>query len=321
MSDLALGPGREFDRIRGILKRLGPAARDIGDDCAIIPEGGGRLVVSVDLSIEDVHFRREWLSLEEIGWRAAAASLSDLAAEGAEPVGLLASVGLPRQAGDEELLELMTGIGAAARSVGGAVLGGDLSASRCWLVDIAVIGRAEHPVTRAGAAPGDGVWVTGTLGVARAALQVWEGGGTPLQEAREAFARPAPRIAAGRALARAGARAMIDLSDGLAGDAGHLAAASGVSLEIDLGLLPLAPSVTSAAAAAGIPAAEFAALGGEDYELLAALPPAFAEEARARFTRETGVALTRIGTAVAGSGTRLLLNGQPRRLSGYDHFA
>jgi thiamine-monophosphate kinase len=321
MSGLALGPGREFDRIRRILERLGSGAGGVGDDCAVIAGSAVPLVVSVDMSVESVHFRREWLSLEEIGWRAAAGALSDLAAEGAETIGLLASVGLPRSAPEEELLALMTGIGAAAQEAGGQVLGGDLTASERWVIDVTVLGRAERPVTRGGAKPADGLWLTGRLGGARAALEAWRRGETPAPEAREAFAHPAPRIGAGRALAAAGARAMIDLSDGLGGDAGHLAAASRVALEIDLGLVPVAPAALAAAAIAGVPPALFAAQGGEDYELLAAMPPSFSEAEAAAITRQTGVVLSRVGWAVSGTGARFQLGGKTVELAGFDHFA
>ncbi len=315
-----LGPGREFDRIRRILERLGAAARGIGDDCAVVPEAPGRLVVSVDLAVEGVHFRRDWLTLEEIGWRAAAAALSDLAAEGATVVGILASVGVPAAASEDDLANLMAGAGAAVHAVGGTVLGGDLTASDRWVLDVTVLGRAERPVTRAGARPGDGLWVTGRLGGARAALRTWLAGGAPDAEARAAFVRPRPRIAAGQALARAGAHAMLDLSDGLGGDAGHLAAASGVALEIDLTLLPVAPSALPLALREGLPPALFAAQGGEDYELLAALPAGFGEGDASRLAVDAGVSVTRIGVVGAGEGTRFLLEGRPLTLTGYDHF-
>jgi len=321
MSGMALGPGPEFDRIRHILGRLGPHAEGAGGDCAILPDGPGKVVVSVDLSMEGVHFRRDWLTMEEIGWRAAAAALSDLAAEGAATVGVLASVGVPRGSPEEDLLALMAGVGNAAAEAGGVVLGGDLSASPQWLVDVAVIGRAERPITRAGARPGDGVWVTGQLGGSRAALVTWRRGSTPEPEARRAFAHPVPRIEAGRALAAAGARAMIDVSDGLGGDAGHLAAASGVAVEIDLARIPVAPAAVAAAKEVGIPAVHFAALGGEDYELLVALPDTFSTTQARQFSGSTGLELTRIGEVRSGDRARFTLDGRAIALEGYDHFA
>ncbi len=318
---MRLGPGREFDRIRQILHQLGPVARGVGDDCAILPDAPGRLVVSVDLSVEGVHFRHDWLTLEEIGWRATAAALSDLAAEGAATVGVLTSVGVPASASDDELTALMSGVGSAVHAAGGVVLGGDLTASEHWLIDVTVLGRAVRPVTRVGAVANDGIWVTGELGGARAALHAWLAGGAPDASARAAFAHPHPRIASGQALARAGAHAMLDVSDGLGGDAAHLAAASGVAVEIDLALLPVAPAASVAAVREGVSPVVFAAQGGEDYELLVAMPAEFDGQAAARVMRETGVPLTRIGTARLGAGARFLLGGQPVTLSGHDHFA
>jgi thiamine-monophosphate kinase len=315
-ANLALGPGAEFDRIRSILGRLGDRAAGVGGDCALIPVQDGHLAVSVDLSIEGTHFRLEWLSLEEVGWRAAAGALSDLAAAGAEAIGILASVGAPREAPAADLTSLMAGVGAAAASVGGSVLGGDLAAASSWLVDVTVIGRVERPVTRAGARPGDGVWVSGRLGSARAALDALVRGVSPNPEARAAFARPQPRLDLGRALSRRGVTAMIDLSDGLGGDAGHLAAASGCAIEIDLGLVPVGPGVEEQAARRSVHPAVYAAAGGEDYELLFTLPA----EAGTRATLG-GVPVTRIGRVAEGSGVHLRLDGRDQEIHGFDHFA
>ena len=318
---MKLGAGGEFDRIRAVLQRLGPDAGLIGDDCAVIPEGPGTLVISVDLAVEGVHFRRDWLSLEEIGWRAAASALSDLAAEGASAVGVMASLGVPADAALDAPAELMAGIHAAVHAVGGRVLGGDLSRSAQWLVDISVVGRAVRPVTRAGARPGDRLWVTGALGGSRAGLAALRRGEAPSVEARSAFAHPVPRVASGMALAHAGATAMLDLSDGLGGDASHLAAASSVGLHIQLLQLPVAGAALAEAARAGVVPAVFAALGGEDYELLAAVPPSFSVADAEAMQRETGVALTPIGECRAGSGVHLLLGADTITLPGFDHFA
>lgn len=320
MSHLPLGAGEEFDRIRAIQRDLGGTGWELGDDCAILPPGRRQVVVSTDLSIEGVHFRRDWLSLEEIGWRVAAGALSDLAAEGASAIGILASVGAPADTAANELGELMHGVGAAAARTGARVLGGDLSTAPQWVVDVVVLGRAARPVRRSGAQPGDGLWVTGALGGARAALEAWRGNRVPGMDARSRFAHPEPRLAAGRWLARHGAKAMIDLSDGLAGDAAHLAAASGVLLKIELERVPIAPDVPDAAAAVDELPAAFAAKGGEDYELLVALPPDFdAAEAR-RLRRSTGVALSRVGQVESGAGIQLTHGGVVLELHGFDHF-
>ena len=146
----ALGPGPEFDRIRGIARRLGDHARGLGDDCAMLPDGGGTLALSTDVSVEGVHFRLEWIEPGEVGWRATAAALSDLAAVGAEAVGVLSAITVPAAALEEDLVALAGGIGDAASAAGGAVLGGDLSAGPVWSVAVTVIGRAECPVTGSG---------------------------------------------------------------------------------------------------------------------------------------------------------------------------
>jgi thiamine-monophosphate kinase len=317
----SLGEGREFDRVRAIARALGHRAVGLGDDCALLPPADGLLAVSTDVSVEAVHFRLEWMSHEEVGWRAATAALSDLAAEGATPAGLLAAVVAPESATDEQLTALMSGVGAAAESVAAPVIGGDLSSGPCWSVAVTVLGWTSRPVGRNGARPGDLLWVTGTLGGARAALTAWGRGEEPSAEARAAFVRPAPRIDAGRWLAAHGAHAMIDLSDGLGGDAPHLAAGSAVSLELTLDALPIAPGVAAEARRADIVAETFAAEGGEDYELLAALPPEFGEAERLEFERECRLPLSRIGAVGTGRGVRAHLRGTPVALSGYRHFA
>lgn len=313
-----LGAGGEFDRLRAIFARLGPAARDLGDDCALVSVGGRTLAITIDLSLEGVHFRTDWLSFREIGWRATAAALSDLAAEGATPLGVLTSVGLPvRDRGRgkgraDPGTEIMVGVGAAARHVGAHVLGGDLVRSPRYLVDVCAVGLADRPVRRSGARPDDGLWVTGRLGGAGLALRRLQAHRRPERRLRPRFARPVPRIAAGRWLARRGrGHAMIDISDGLAGDAGHLAAASGVAIAIELERVPCWPGVTP----------RDAVRSGEEYELLVALPRGFGERHARAFRRFTGLPLTRIGWCTRGRGVRMLDHG--RRItppSGFDQF-
>ncbi len=321
---LRLGPGGEFDRLRAIFATLGAAGRDLGDDCALLPIGGRTLAISIDLSLEGVHFRTDWLSFREIGWRATAAALSDLAADGATPLGVLVSLGVPgnpkglpggrpqRRSGNASpAVQIMAGGGAAARSVGASVLGGDLVRSSRYLVDVCALGVAQRPVRRSGARPGDGLWVTGRLGGAGLALAALRGGRRLAPVLRRRFAHPLPRIAAGRWLARRGARAMIDISDGLAGDAGHLAAASGVGIAIELERVPRWPGVTPLAAAQS----------GEEYELLVAMPRAFGDAGARAFRRATGLPLRRIGACTAGHGLRITDDGRPiTPPPGFDHF-
>ena len=320
MTAVALGPGGEFDRVRAIARALGARARGLGDDCAVIPAGEGALVASTDATVQDVHFRLDWIGLGEAGWRASAAALSDLAAAGAEPVGLLAALVAPPGAAENDVVELMTGIASAGESVAAPVLGGDLSAGPAWIVTVTVLGRAARPVGRAGARAGDGIWVTGALGGARAALEAWRQNRLPAPEARRAFAAPSPRLAAGRWLATHGARAMLDLSDGLAGDAGHLAAASRLAVRLELDAVPVAPAAVSEARRLDLSPEQFAAEGGEDYELLAAMPAEFHRAGAADFEAACGLALTWIGGAVEGSGVLATLGGRPLALRGYDHF-
>ena len=152
---LPLGAGGEFDRLRAIFTRLGDAAAELGDDCALVSLDDVTLAVSIDCSYEGVHFRTDWLSFEEIGWRAGAAALSDLAAEGAKPVGVLVSLGLPKTDNREPKTDpgsdIMAGVAAVTKSVGGWVLSGDLIRADRYLVDVCVLGTAPHPVRRAGA--------------------------------------------------------------------------------------------------------------------------------------------------------------------------
>ena len=309
MTHTRLGPGPEFDRIRAIAAVLGADAGQLGDDCALVSLAKGTLALSVDVSVEGVHFRREWLSLEEIGWRATAAALSDLAAKGAGADGVLVALTVPPGASDGDAAEVMRGVGAAAGAVRATVQGGDLASGPVWSVAVTVFGMVERPVTRAGARPGDGLWVTGRLGGAGRALRAWLAGTPPDADARSAFAHPEPRIAAGRWLAAHGATAMLDLSDGLAADAAHLAAASGVQLVVDIASLPLAPGVADPRRAAE---------GGEDYELLVSLPSDFA--GREECLRATGVALTPIGAVRAGAGVEFSLDDRPVTLKGFQHF-
>jgi thiamine-monophosphate kinase len=312
---LALGPGGEFDRIRAIIAGLGAAAGPLGDDCALVPFGNTTLALSIDASLEGVHFRTSWLGFPEIGWRATAAALSDLAAEGAEPIGVLVSLGVPSDGeGDsvDSAAEIMMGVAAAAQSVGAKVLGGDLARAERYLVDVCVVGKVERPVRRAGARSGDGVWVTGTLGGVGTALRELQAGRRPDPESLRRFAHPEPRVAAGRWLAGKGATAMIDLSDGLAGDARHLAAASGLAVDIALERVPCWIGVQPL----------LAARSGEEYELLVTLPSAFGESQAAAFAQIHDLPLTRIGTCAAGpAGVRFTDRGVPVAVpGGFDHF-
>lgn len=328
MSLTPLGPGREFDLIRKILEaaggeegldvRVGP-----GDDGAVV--GGGPLAVTADLSIEGVHFRRSWLQAREIGYRAVAASLSDLAAMAAEPVGILVSLGLRDGTGPEMVRELARGFREACGPVGATLLGGDVTRSPGPLIlDVTALGRASNPVRRDGARPGDHLWVTGRLGGAGAAVRIWESGSVPPEELRAAFARPVPRIREARWLAeRLELHALIDLSDGLVGDAGHLAAAGGVGVVLDTAAVPIRARISEL----GWGPREVLRVGlsgGEDYELCLAAEPGSVEEVAEEFQERFELELTRVGEVTDGEGV-LLREGPggtpaPPPWHGFDHF-
>jgi thiamine-monophosphate kinase len=323
-----LGPGVEFDRIRSLLEqarvslpshvRVGP-----GDDAAVVE--GTSLVVSTDLSVEDVHFRRDWVTPEEIGFRAVSAALSDLAAMAASPLGVLVSVALPASEGTRTWDELGAGVASACERAHAPLVGGDLSASPGPLVlDVTVLGQAASPVLRSGAVPGDEIWVTGALGGSGGAVRLWEEGLQPPEELRQSYAHPTPRIAEARWLARQGdLHALIDLSDGLQGDAAHLAAASDVEVTLDLFRLPVHPRLRGLFGERV--ATELALTGGEDYELCFAAPPGSVEGHAAAFPGEFGVDLTRVGTVGAGSGVYLRARpgeaGRRTDTGAFDHFA
>ncbi len=330
-------PG-EFELIAALRDRVeragAPAASaelrlGTGDDAAITVPAGAT-ATSVDAVVEGVHFRRPPFDLESVGRKALAAALSDLAAVGARAGEAFVQLGLPEDVGIDGALELADGLGAVAAGHEVAVAGGDVSRSPVLFCALTVIGHAVSEgdlVRRSGASPGDVLAVTGELGGAAAGRLLLERPelGDGLDDAaadalRERQLRPEPRLAAGRALAGAGASAMIDLSDGIGGDAAHLAAASGVELRIEAGRLPVQAAVAAIADAAGSGEAELVVGGGEDYELLVALPPGRADEAIGA-VRATGIELTVVGVAAAGSGASIRgPGGDPVAASGFDQL-
>jgi thiamine-monophosphate kinase len=281
---------------------LGQTALGAGDDCAFVEIGGERLALSIDLSVEGTHFRLGWMTPEEVGWRATSAALSDLAAVAAEPLGLLVSLAVPPEWPAEHVSEIMEGVGAAASAAGASVWGGDLVRGRHAVVDVCVVGRlSQSPVRRSGAQAGDELWVTGRLGGPFAALAAWNANTEPDAAARERFVHPVPRLKEATWLRDHGARALIDLSDGLVPDAGHLAAASRVGWTIDVDAVPLHPAAE---------APEVALASGEEYELLAALPPGVSDADSRAFESRFGIPLTRIGRADQVEGVRLVRDGK-----------
>jgi thiamine-monophosphate kinase len=268
-----------------------------GDDAAITVPGGA-VATSVDALVEGVHFRRETATLRQIGRKALSTALSDLAAMGAQAGEAYVVLGAPEGMSEAELLELGEGMAAVAAETGTAIAGGDLTRAPALTLAVTVTGyapRAEDFVTRGGARPGDVLVVTGELGGAAAGLLLLEDPSLAGDDAlRERQLDPTPLLAAGRALAAAGATAMIDVSDGLAGDANHVAVASGALLTIEAEDLPIAPGVAALAVAADRDALELTVSGGEDYELFAALPPDAVADARSALAA-LGTPLTVIG--------------------------
>lgn len=310
---IPLGGGAEFDAIRGMLHAWGPElAGGIGDDAALIPflPHDGWLVASTDASVEGVHFRREWLSSREIGSRAAAAALSDLAAMAAEPLGLLLALGVPDD-WRSELDEIALGVGDVARRAQCQIAGGNLTRASELSLTITVLGSTRRATTRSRVSVGDTLYVTGRLGGPGASLAALLRGDAPSAEHRARFAAPVPRIAEARWLADQGALAAIDISDGLAADSEHLAAASGVGIELELASIPCVSGV----------GAERALASGEEYELLVAFGEDSLPDAAA-FEAEFGLPLTVVGRAVSGAGVALL--GPAGRVDpprGHDHLS
>ncbi len=310
----------EFELLARLRERLPPLGARVrlgsGDDAAItVPDGA--TATSIDALVEGVHFRRATATLTQIGRKALAAALSDLAAMGAEAGEAYVAIGVPADLGEEGCLELFDGVLALAAETGTTLAGGDVTRSPLLTLAVTVVGHAttaEELVGRGGAEPGDALVLTGELGGAAAGLLLLEhpelAASVPAETAERLRRRqldPTPRLAAGQALAAAGARAMIDLSDGLGGDAAHLATASAAGVRIEAAALPLAPGVDEIAAAAGRDPLELATSGGEDYELLAAL--AAERLAGAGFGEGAETTLTRIGEVYAGGGVEIRLPG------------
>jgi thiamine-monophosphate kinase len=327
----------EFELIELVRARLREAGADrsprvaigSGDDAAVVAATGAT-AVSVDAMVDGVHFRRDSAPPRSVGRKALATALSDLAAVGAAPAEAYVVIGIPADLGDEASLAIADGLIAGAAEWSTTVAGGDVTASPVLFVSVTVagaLGGVEEAVRREGAAAGDVVAVTGELGGAAAGLLLLErpelAAAVPAAVAerlRERQLDPEPRLEAGRVLARSGATAMIDLSDGLGADAGHVAAANDARIEIELDRVPVAAGVQEIATASGADPLDLIS-GGEDYELLVCLPPT-AIQAAAEAVAGTGTTLTVIGTVHEGEGRVILRDatGVERAATGHDHL-
>lgn len=327
---LGRGPMREselIEALESLLHSRSPRVlRGIGDDAAVV-RGAGYAVVSADAMVDGVHFRSVQLSPEEIGHRALAGALSDLAAMGSGAGEAYLVLGLPPGIDPDVALSVARGAQRLAAEHEVAIVGGDVTGSPGLTVSFTVVGWVDDPgglVGRDGARPGDLVAVTGSLGAAGAGLALFDSPNIAegldegvADELRTRYARPQPRLREGKLLAELGARSMIDISDGLGRDAGHIARRSRVRIELSLGALPLAAGVEQVATRLGADPREFAATAGDDYELCVCVPRSAAERLQAAWpTAHTS--LTWIGV-VAGGQPEVTFTEVERALPGFEH--
>lgn len=315
----------EFGLIARIA-RLVPSASSviegIGDDCAVLRLGSHVMLVSCDLSIENVHWRRSHAPAESIGWKAAASALSDIAAMGGMPLFCLVSLACPADTEVAFIDGLYDGMLEAVALCGASIVGGDTTRSTEGIVvDVTVIGEpVGRYVTRRGALPGDMLVATGRLGLAAAGLDAIETG-TAAPELVRAHYRPTPRSPEGQWLSDCpDVHAMIDISDGLVQDAGHLAETARLGVDIDPALLPIAPELTAYCAERGLNAHSFILSGGEDYELAFAVAAEHADEIVLAFRRQFHTDINIVGT-FTDAWRDVRVAGTTSGARGFDHFS
>lgn len=303
----------------------------IDDDCAVLDVGAAdKLLVTVDAAVEGRHFNLDWLTPFEVGQRTVAGAVSDIAAMGGRPLVSLCTAALPATIRSEDALALMAGVADTARRYGAPLIGGDTVSTPDGIVlDVVVVGWARAPWLRSGARPGDALLVTGCLGEAGAALEILQRRPELMGEARFAdlrkrFADPTPRLAEAAVLARSDAvHAAVDISDGLYQDAGHIARASGVRLQVHGGRIPVTDACRLAETCVPGEAAWWAATSGEEYELLLAVDKRRVSELTSLLEAEGLAPLTDIGEVVSGKGVTLIReDGSEIEMErgGWDHF-
>jgi thiamine-monophosphate kinase len=322
----------EFDLIAALVERLPPPGDSVrigsGDDAAVIEPNPGAQATSVDAIVDGVHFRLNEFGPAAVGRKALAAALSDLAAMGADPGEAYVALGIPEGTGDDVLMGLADGLAEVSKREGVSVVGGDVTRAPALSLAVTCVGyepQGGRLVTRGGAQPGDVVAITGELGGAAGGLLLLERDSRDskgLEDLAEALkARqldPRPRFEAGRAFAAAGATSMIDISDGIGGDAGHLASQSGVRIEIEAQRLPLATGLVKLMGGSE-QALPLVLSGGEDYELLATLAPGALDQVAGELGEDPGI--TQIGRVLKGEGAVVLgFDGSELDATGFDHM-
>ncbi len=335
MPEQPLSVSGETALIAALARLFGPppaaVALGIGDDCAALALAGpDYLLWTVDTQIEGVHFDLSYFSLPQLGRKALAVNLSDIAAMGGEPLYALLSLGWPSQRDLSGALALGQGLAQAAKEYGVAIIGGDTAASPAGvMVTISLLGRVPRGemLRRQGAGVGDGVYVTGPLGEAAAGLEILKRGLTLNSELHEALCaahlNPRPQLSAGRVLAgQRLATAAIDLSDGVATDLGHLCRAGGVGARIPAAAAPVSPRVRTAAAILGVDPLDLALKGGEDYQLLFTSPPEKAPALFQAFARAGLPPPLPLGEIIPGAGVLLETAAGEKDITGegFDHF-
>jgi len=316
----------EFDLIDRIAKVTPGSANvieGIGDDCAVVRVGERVLLLSCDLSVEDVHFRRRYASAEDIGWKAAASAVSDIAAMGGRPLFLLIALACPRLTAVDFLEGIYKGIQDVAQRFQIAVVGGDSTRLHDHVaLDVTVVGEpvSNRWLLRSGAKSGDLLAVTGPLGLSSAGLRALERNDTVPIALANAHLRPLPRIAEGQWLCeRPGVHAMMDISDGLLQDAAHIAKRSQVGVDIKRALQTCTSELRSYCDAQGLSCLDFCLAGGEDYELLLAIGPEEVLETYTAFAATFGRDLRTVGVCTDAF-TGLRLDGCEPLVKGFDHF-